>query len=214
MQVWILAGIIGVTALLLSARVRARRPPPELAQDVPDIPDSPDFPEHLEPVEVPELPELPELPADAGTITALAGVLGALRVVMEHPQLGGPGFLTVQFPLSRRGLPEVSAQYPNIRETLYRRIIRGELEPEDLIRNGMPEELFARRVEFTAESGGMVTLAVEMKTEDISPGLEKRLAGREGHGAALRLLAGALGERFPDMTVRAVGWDLLLTPRR
>ena len=157
--------------------------------------------------EVPEVRSVGELLAEAGTAEHISRTVDALRAVMEHPELGGPGVLTVQFPPF--GQMEVLAQYPNIQGTLYRHIVRGELERKELLRLGVPEALLRGRTEFSTESGGMVLLLVE--TEGLTPTLERRLADRRGRAGVLRALAKALGERYPDLTVRVVGGDLLLT---
>ena len=63
-------------------------------------------------------------------IEALGKAADALAELMKHPELGGPGFITVRFSLTEAsgGAAVVTAQYPNIREVLYRRILRQELE--------------------------------------------------------------------------------------
>lgn len=157
--------------------------------------------------EAPAARSVGELLAEAGTAEHISRAVDALRAVMEHPELGGPGVLTVQFPPC--GQPEVLAQYPNIRGTLYRRIVRGELE--ELRRLGVPEALLAGQTEFSTESGGMVLLLV--RTGGLTPALERQLADRRGRAGVLRALAGTLGERYPDLAVRIVGGDLLLTAR-
>ena len=157
--------------------------------------------------EAPAVRSAGELLAEAGTAEHIGRAVDALRAVMEHPELGGPGVLTVQFPPC--GQPEVLAQYPNIRGTLYRRIVRGELERAELLGLGVPETLLSGRTEFSTESGWMVLLLVE--TEGLTPALERRLADRRGRAGVLRALSKALGERYPDLTVRVVGADILLT---
>ena len=159
--------------------------------------------------EEPAARSMGELLAEAETAEHISRAVDALRAVLEHPELGGPGVLTVQFPAW--GQPEVLAQYPNIRETLYRRIVRGELEREELRRLGVPEALLTGRTEFSIESGGMVLLLVE--TGGLTPALEQLLADHRGRAGVLRALAKDLGERYPDLTVRVVGSDLLLTAR-
>lgn len=155
--------------------------------------------------ETPAVRSVGELLAEAGTAEHISRAVDALRTVMEHPELGGPGVVTVQLPAW--GKPEVLAQYPNIRGTLYRRIVRGELE--GLGRLGVPEALLTGRTEFSTESGGMVLLLVE--TEGLTPALEGLLADRRGRAGVLRALARDLGERHPNLTVRVVGSDILLT---
>ena len=78
-------------------------------------------------------------------IEALGAAAEALAELMEHPALGGPGFITVRFPppLAADGTAEAAAQYPNIREALYRRVLRQELETEELRAEGAPEALLA-----------------------------------------------------------------------
>ena len=157
----------------------------------------------------PEPPEPEPLSIDwesaASDITVL---LDALRELMAHPDLGGPGFLTVQFPLSGRGTAEVSAQYPNIRETLYRSIVRRTPDADAPDADGIPAVLLDRRAVFTPESGGMVLITAET----VLPGtLPENWRGRQ---VLLRELARVLGERYPDLTVRVIGGDLLLTPVR
>ena len=146
--------------------------------------------------EAPAARSVGELLAEAGTAEHISRAVDALRAVMEHPELGGPGVLTVQFPPC--GQPEVLAQYPNIRGTLYRRIVRGELE--ELRRRGVPEALLAGQTEFSTESGGMVLLLV--RTGGLTPALERQLADRRGRAGVLRALAGTLGERYPVLRAR------------
>lgn len=159
--------------------------------------------------EVPAARSVEELLAEAGTAGHISRAVDALRAVMEHPELGGPGVVSVQFPSC--GRTEVLAQYPNIRGTLYRRIVRGELEREELRRLGAPEALLNGRTEFSTESGGMVLLLVE--TEGLTPALEQLLTDRRSRASVLRALAKALGQRYPDLRVRIAGGDLLLTVR-
>ena len=89
-------------------------------------------------------------------IEALGAAAEALAELMEHPALGGPGFITVRFPppLAADGTAEAAAQYPNIREALYRRVLRQELETEELRAEGAPEALLALDPCFETESGG------------------------------------------------------------
>lgn len=60
--------------------------------------------------EEPAARSMGELLAEAETAEHISRAVDALRAVMEHPELGGPGVLTVQFPAW--GQPEVLAQYP------------------------------------------------------------------------------------------------------
>ena len=96
-------------------------------------------------------------------IEALGKAADALAELMKHPELGGPGFITVRFSLTEAsgGAAVVTAQYPNIREVLYRRILRQELEPEALRAEGVPEALLALSPGFETESGGMVLVSVQ-----------------------------------------------------
>lgn len=191
MQVLIWVGILGtIAAAVWAAGRRGKQQPPQEPEEETDAA------ERLE---------------AAGTTEALCEVLNMLRAVMEHPRLGGPGFLTVQFPLSGCGLPEASAQYPNIQEALYRRIVRGEMDREALVREGIPAELFDRRPEFAAESGGMVLLSVEV--DFLPPELRGLMMERKGRREVLQALSDMLGERYPELAVRAIGGDLLLTPK-
>ena len=132
--------------------------------------------------EAPAVRSVGELLAEAGTAEHISRAVDALRAVMEHPELGGPGVLTVQFPPC--GQPEVLAQYPNIQGTLYRRIVRGELE--ELRRLGVPEALLAGQTEFSTESGGMVLLLV--RTGGLTPALERQLADCRGRTACAALI--------------------------
>lgn len=142
----------------------------------------------------------------------IAEVVEELRVVMEHPQLGGPGYFTAQFP--RRGLdgalPTVSCQYPNINEALYRRVVRRELDPRELAAAGVPAGL-ASRLSFAVESGGIVVLTAEVG--GMAPEMEALMAGR-GRDEALYALAEALGRRYPGWTAQALAGEILLTPAR
>ena len=64
-----------------------------------------------------------EAPAESGasvrerleasrTAEVLGEVIDELRMVMEHPQLGGPGYLTVQFPPAASGWGLSHGQLP------------------------------------------------------------------------------------------------------
>ncbi|MDE7245830.1 MAG: hypothetical protein K2O18_17900 [Oscillospiraceae bacterium] len=154
----------------------------------------------------PEPTEPDQTPIDWEAAAAdMTVLLDALRELMRHPQLGGPGFLMVQFPLSGQGTAEVSAQYPNIRETLYRKIVRR-TPGEDWTADGIPVILLERRAVFTPESGGMVLVTAEAVLPEA--------LDRQSRQTALAELSRILGERYPDMTVRVIGGDLLLTPVR
>jgi len=158
-----------------------------------------------------EAPSLRPEDADAAA-ERLGEVVDALREVMEHPQLGGPGSLTIEFPLYAGNAPVVTAQFPNINEALYRRAVRQELEREDLIAAGVPERLFAHNPTFSAESGGMVLVSAEAGA--LTEELGRRLAERRERDEALGALAAALRRRYPEMSVRSFGADLLLSPVR
>lgn len=145
---------------------------------------------------------------DSGTPEMLGKAVEELLAVMDHPELGGPGFLSIQFPPG--SLPTVSAQFPNINEALYRRVVRQELDRGELAAAGVPEALLERSPVFAAESGGMVLLSVEIR--DVEPGLLELLSSRRDRADALAALAAALGRRFPGLSVRCLGADLLLTP--
>lgn len=71
-----------------------------------------------------------------GLLDALCAAAASLQELMAHPLLGGPGFLSLRFP--PEGGATVTAQYPNIREALYRRVVRRELSPEHLLAEGFP----------------------------------------------------------------------------
>lgn len=139
----------------------------------------------------------------------LCGVLDALRAVMEHPKLGGPGFLTVKWT-PQTVTAVVSAQFPNIREDLYRRVIRRELDREELLAEGVPAVLLDLAPDFEAESGGVVLLSVELR------GFGGTLAGASSSLRArqefLSVLTARLGERFPDCNVRCIGGEVLVSP--
>ena len=147
-------------------------------------------------------------------IEALGAAAEALAELMEHPALGGPGFITVRFPppLAADGTAEAAAQYPNIREALYRRVLRQELETEELRAEGAPEALLALDPCFETESGGMVLVTV--RVAGLDPALAERMSGHRGRQEALGALAEGLRERCPGLSVRCVGGELLLVPAR
>ena len=150
-------------------------------------------------------------PQEADQAAALLGeALDPLGELMAHPDLGGPGCLTVQFPAGAR--PAASAQYPNINEGLYRRAVRRELDRQELLAAGVPAELLRLDPEFTAEGGGVVQAAVRVPRP--LPAVEAGVASRTARDRTLALLAAALERRYPDMSVRRLGMDLLLTPIR
>ena len=120
----------------------------------------------------------------------------ALGEVMDHPLLGGPGFLTVR----------LTAQYPNIGETMYRCAERG--DGRMLAAVGAPEALLALRPVLAAESGGVVEIFLEAGR------LPRPLSDRREWQAALEVLEERLASRFPEMSVRRFGAELMLTPVR
>lgn len=154
-------------------------------------------------------PELSDRTADEAA-AALGEALDPLGALMAHPELGGPGFLTVQFPAGQR--PVVSAQYPNISEALYRRAVRRELAWRELLAAGVPEALLRLDPEFTAEGGGVVQASVEVPRP--LPAVEAGAASRTARDRTLAALALALERRYPDMSVRRLGMDLVLSPRK
>ena len=144
---------------------------------------------------------------------ALEQAVEVLLELMAHPRLGGPGFLTLRLPQpGEDGLVTVSAQYPNIRETMYNLVIRQELDPETLLKAGAPERLPLLSPEFETESGGVVL--VSLKTGGVPPELTACLNSRKERGSALGIVAEHLGERFPEFSVRVFGTELLLSPIR
>lgn len=171
--------------------------------------------------------EVPQPPLEADTeqllrqtlarqpsmVEALAEAIRALEAVMAHPELGGPGFLLVQFPPAPDcGNAVVMAQYPNIREGLYRRIVRQELYKENLAAAGIPEALLAQKPFFETESGGVVLISVQVN--EVLPEFAKCLHTRRERSIALGILAEALGARLPLYSTRIFGADLLLSPDR
>ncbi len=179
------AAVLGAACWTLFRRTQTPPSPPGLSLEAPSL-----FQRQVE--------------AAAAETAELAGLLLA---VMDHPQLGGPGFLTVRLTAPA---PEVTAQFPNINETLYRRIVRGELEREELIQAGVPAALLDRGPSFETESGGMVLLSVPGPR--LAPDLAAALESRSGRQRTLGDLSAALGRRCPALAVRSVGGDLLLSP--
>lgn len=160
------------------------------------------------PDEAPRPPEIP--PAD---VERLEEVIALLGEVMDHRELGGPGYLTVQFPqqLFAGSFPTVTAQYPNIGEGLYRRVVRRELDREALEAAGVPGALFDHNPAFAAEGGGVVVLTAEVY--GLTPALEKGMADRRTRGTLLAALARELSG--PALSVRVLGQELLVErPRR
>ena len=133
----------------------------------------------------------------------------ALGKLMTHPELGGPGFLTVRLPQKgEEGRVTAAAQYPNIRESMYRRVRRRELEA--LEEAGAPWELLALSPDFETDSGGIVVISV--RAAYMEPGLVNCVSGRRERQAALRLLSDRLSG--PTLEARPFGTELLLTPVR
>lgn len=148
---------------------------------------------------------------ESGGREALCSAVAALCQLMAHPELGGPGFLTVRLPQpGEDGAVTVTAQYPNIRERLYRRIVRQELDREALRIEGVPGELLALEPAFETDSGGVVVISVRVGC--IAAELVNGISGRTERQKALRLLAECLGS--PAMEAKPFGAELLLTPVR
>lgn len=142
----------------------------------------------------------------------LARAVRALEAVMAHPELGGPGFLTVRFARNAggRALTVVTAQYPNIRETLYRLALRQPPDPAALAEAGVPEALLALSPVFETDSGGVVLISVSGEGwAAVGP-----TAGRRERLEALETLSEQLERRLPELEVRTFGTELLLTPVR
>lgn len=148
-----------------------------------------------------------------GVRAALERAVEALWALMAHRTLGGPGYLTVRLPQpGEDGAVTVTAQYPNIREALYRLALRRMPDPEALLAAGVPEALLALEPRFETDSGG--TVVVSLRTAPMDPASVERISGRTDRQDALRLLADRLGRRFPSLEVRPFGAELLLTPVR
>lgn len=149
--------------------------------------------------------------APAG-LEELAGAVRALEAIMAHPELGGPGFLTVRFTQDAGGLAltVVTAQYPNIREALYRLVLRQPPDPAALAEAGMPEALLALSPVFETDSGGVVLISISGEGWAAVP----PMAGRRERLEALEALSELLERRFPELEVRPFGTELLLTPVR
>lgn len=139
---------------------------------------------------------------------ALIEAVQALESVMAHPELGGPGFLLIQFPAApEAGGAVITAQYPNIREGLYRRVVRQELD--DLAAAGMPEALLSLKPSFETESGGVVLLTV--RAGELPPEFAESLRGHRERGIALAVLAEVLKAKLPQFSIRTFGSGLLLS---
>lgn len=150
---------------------------------------------------------------DPAVLEALVRAVEALTRLMSHPRLGGPGFLTLRLPQpGEDGTVTVTAQYPNIREELYRLTACRELGWETLLSAGVPEALLDLSPDFETDSGGVVVVSVRAVV--MSPALVGRVSGRSDRQAALSLLTDRLGQRFPALEVRSFGTELLLTPVR
>jgi hypothetical protein len=144
-----------------------------------------------------------------GLLDALCAAAASLQELMAHPLLGGPGFLSLRFP--PEGGATVTAQYPNIREALYRRVVRRELSPEHLLAEGFPASLLTLSPEFETESGGIILLTV---TVPLDPGLAQSITNLRQRQAVLHDLSDHLRNRFPELSVRCAGGELLLSPVR
>lgn len=146
----------------------------------------------------------------SAAVDALGEVIDALLTVMDHPVLGGPGYLTVRFPQQpfAGAFPTVTAQFPNLEEALYRR----ELAREELTAAGIPEVLFSHAPVFATEGGGVVALSAEVY--GVGAEIERRLPHLKERDEALRALAAALQERYPALQVRLLAGDILLSPVR
>lgn len=146
-----------------------------------------------------------------GNLAEMERAVDALTGLMAHPELGGPGFLTVRLPQpGEDGCLTMAAQYPNIREVLYRRIVRRELHRDGLLEAGMAETLLALAPAFETDSGGVVV--VTLRTAAMEPELVNRLSGRRERQAALEQMAVHFSRRFPALEVRPFGVELLLAP--
>lgn len=150
---------------------------------------------------------------DPAVLEPLAKAVEALTRLMSHPKLGGPGFLTLRLPQPEEGgAVTVTAQYPNIREDLYRLTARQKLDRETLLAAGVPEALLDLSPDFETDSGGVVVVSVRAAV--MSPALVGRVSGRSDRQEALGLLTDCLGQRFPALEIRSFGTELLLTPVR
>lgn len=150
--------------------------------------------------------------AASANLEELARAVRELEAVMAHPELGGPGFLTVRFARSTGGqtLTVVTAQYPNIRETLYRLALRQPPDPAALAEAGVPETLLALSPVFETDSGGVVLISISGEGWAAVP----PAAGRRERMEALETLSELLERRLPELEVRPFGTELLLTPVR
>ena len=76
----------------------------------------------------------------------------------------------------------------------------------------MPEALLALSPGFETESGGMVLVSVQ--AAGLDPALAERMAGCRERQETLEELAEGLGRRCPELSVRRLGGELLLSPVR
>lgn len=162
--------------------------------------------------ELPELRLRRTLEEDPSMAETLAEAVRAMEELMAHPELGGPGFLLVRFPPLEDGWTSVTVQYPNTREGLYRRIVRQELDREELAAAGMPAAVLDLDPSFETESGGVVMASVEVS--GIPEAFVECLNSRRARSAGLEVLAQALRPRLPGLSIRSLGADLLLLPVR
>lgn len=139
---------------------------------------------------------------------ALLSAIDSLAHIMADPVLGGPGFLTVQLPPQGDGAAAVSCQYPNISETLYRRVLRG--TAADLLEAGIPAALLDRGLRWEAESGTVVVLTLD--AAPVGGEAAALLTRLHSRNQLLGALAGELVRLCPGMEVRALAGYILLTP--
>ena len=89
-------------------------------------------------------------------------------------------------------------------------MIRRELDRADLLEAGVPEELLRLSPVFSAEGGGVVMVTV--RSAPLEPAAEAGIASRGTRDRTLSLLAEGLSRRYPSLSVRRLGADLLLSP--
>ena len=126
---------------------------------------------------------------------ALEPAPAGLLAVMDHPELGGPGFLSVRFP--RPGEAEASCRFPSLQGTLYSLADRRTLEDIGVYRG-----LLDLGVTVEAEGGGVTALTVLCPVPPLPEGTQVR---------ALWALAEALGRRFPGCTASLAGREIFLS---
>ena len=131
---------------------------------------------------------------------ALEPAPAGLLAVMDHPDLGGPGFLSVRFP--RPGEAEASCRFPSLQGTLYGLADRGEADRRTLEDVGVPRGLLDLGVTVEAEGGGVTALTVLCPVPPLPEGTQVR---------ALWALAEALGRRFPGCTASLAGREIFLS---